>query len=61
MTRRAFVVAHYDPAGRVARYLRNLVSHLNRRKTVPADLAPPAEVGIAGGSCPSPISPRTGR
>ena len=28
MTRRAFVVAHYDPAGRVARHLRGLVTHL---------------------------------
>jgi lipopolysaccharide biosynthesis protein len=26
--RRAFVVAHYDPAGRVARHLRELVAHL---------------------------------
>jgi rhamnosyltransferase len=26
--RRAFVVAHFDPAGRVARHLRGLVSHL---------------------------------
>jgi rhamnosyltransferase len=28
MTRRAFVVAHYDPAGRVARHLHGLVAHL---------------------------------
>ena len=28
MTRRAFVVAHYDPAGRVAQHLRGLVAHL---------------------------------
>ena len=28
MTRHAFVVAHYDSAGRVARHLRHLVSHL---------------------------------
>jgi len=28
MIRRAFVVAHYDPAGRVARHLRGLVTHL---------------------------------
>ena len=28
MARRAFVVAHYDPAGRAARHLRELVSHL---------------------------------
>jgi rhamnosyltransferase len=26
--RRAFIVAHYDPAGRVARHLRELVAHL---------------------------------
>jgi len=28
MTRRAFVVAHYDPAGRVARHLHGLVAHV---------------------------------
>jgi rhamnosyltransferase len=28
MTRRAFVLAHYDPAGRVALHLRKLVAHL---------------------------------
>jgi lipopolysaccharide biosynthesis protein len=28
MARRAFVVAHYDPAGRVARHLRALAAHL---------------------------------
>ena len=28
MTRRAFVVAHYDPAGRIARNLQELVAHL---------------------------------
>jgi rhamnosyltransferase len=28
IARRAFVLAHYDPAGRVARHLRNLVAHL---------------------------------
>jgi rhamnosyltransferase len=50
--RRAFVVAHYDPAGRVARHLRDLVAHLatlGRVVFVSTELADAAARELAGG------------
>ena len=50
--RRAFVVAHYDPAGRVARHLRELVAHLaslGRVVFVSTHLADAAARGLGEG------------